>query len=54
MRTKQPCPVCKAVPLGPPLASGSVCPECGGPYSPPGSPIRDDIDALIDALDAQP
>lgn len=54
MRTKQACPVCKAVPSGPARPSAESCPECGGPYRPPVSPIQDDIDALIDALDAQP
>lgn len=54
MRTKQACPVCKAVPSGPPSKSPDACPECEGPYAPAASPIQDDIDALIDALDAQP
>ncbi len=54
LRTKQACPVCKMVPLGPAPKSGDTCPECGGPYTPPVSPIKDDIDALIDLLDAQP
>lgn len=54
MRTKRACPVCGQVPLGPAPKAGPACPECGGPRAPRPSPIQDDIDALIDALDAQP
>lgn len=54
MRTKQPCPVCRLIPSGLGPKRGNSCPECGGPYVPPVSVIKDDIDTLIDALDDQP
>ena len=54
MRTKQACPVCKSVPVGLTPKEGETCPECGSAYVKPKSPIQDDIDSLIDALDAQP
>jgi NAD-dependent dihydropyrimidine dehydrogenase PreA subunit len=53
MRTKQACPVCKAIPSGSAPKQGKNCPECGSAYVPPQSAIQDDIDSLIDALDAR-
>jgi Pyruvate/2-oxoacid:ferredoxin oxidoreductase delta subunit len=53
MRTKQACPVCKAIPSGSAPKQGETCPECGSAYVPPKSVIQDDIDSLIDALDAR-
>jgi NAD-dependent dihydropyrimidine dehydrogenase PreA subunit len=54
MRTKQVCPVCKTIPSGSAPNQGRTCPECGSAHIQPASPIQDDIDSLIDALDAQP
>jgi NAD-dependent dihydropyrimidine dehydrogenase PreA subunit len=53
MRTKQACPVCRVIPSGSAPELGKTCPECGSAYLPPRSAIQDDIDSLIDALDAQ-
>jgi Pyruvate/2-oxoacid:ferredoxin oxidoreductase delta subunit len=52
MRTKQSCPVCKTIPSGAEPQKGKTCPECGSAYNKPKSVIQDDIDSLIDALDA--
>jgi ferredoxin len=51
MRTKQICPVCQTLPSGAAPNQEDTCPECGSAYVPPKSPIQDDIDSLIDALD---
>ncbi len=53
MRTNQACPVCRAIPSGSAPKHGKTCPECGSAYVPPKSAIQDDIDSLIDALDAR-
>ncbi len=53
MRTRQACPVCKTIPSGSAPNREDTCPECGSPFAPPKSPIQDDIDSLIDALDTQ-
>jgi NAD-dependent dihydropyrimidine dehydrogenase PreA subunit len=52
IRTKQACPICKTIPSGAAPDQENTCPECGSAYVPPKSPIQDDIDSLIDALDA--
>jgi Pyruvate/2-oxoacid:ferredoxin oxidoreductase delta subunit len=54
MRVKQACPVCKTIPSGPASNKEDACPECGSPCVQPKSPIQDDIDTLIDALDGKP
>lgn len=62
LRTRRPCPVCGSTAEAPGKGTGGVCEECGRPggSAAPASPppddtpaiIRDDLDALLDDLDA--
>jgi Pyruvate/2-oxoacid:ferredoxin oxidoreductase delta subunit len=52
-KTKKPCPACGVVPVGSAPTSGDKCPECGSAKVQTVSPIKDEIDALIDALDSK-